>query len=253
MSPGPALLLIGHGSRSAAGVDEYWQFADVLRSEANGLEIGCGFIELAEPDLDAAIDALVGRGATSIGAVPLVLLGAGHMKNDGPAALERGRRRHQGVRFEYGRSLGIHPLVLALAEDRIRAAVGADDPGELAVVLVGRGSSDPDANADLYKVGRLLQDSRGWASSSRRSSPWRRRRCPRRSNAAAASARRRSRWSRTSCSPASSWIASTTKPTRGLRPIRAWRSATARISARMPASPGSCSSVTGRRSRARRA
>ena len=26
MSSGPALLLIGHGSRSAAGVDEYWQF-----------------------------------------------------------------------------------------------------------------------------------------------------------------------------------------------------------------------------------
>ncbi len=161
MSPRPALLLIGHGSRSAAGVEEYWQFSDVLRGEANGLEIGCGFIELAEPDLDTAIDALVSRGATSIGAVPLVLLGAGHMKNDGPAALERGRRRHQGVRFEYGRALGIHPLVLALAEDRIRAAVGADDPGELAVVLVGRGSSDPDANADLYKVGRLLQDSRG--------------------------------------------------------------------------------------------
>ena len=49
MSPGPALLLIGHGSRSAAGVDEYWQFADVLRGEANGLEIGCGFIELPSP------------------------------------------------------------------------------------------------------------------------------------------------------------------------------------------------------------
>jgi cobalt/nickel transport system ATP-binding protein len=83
------------------------------------------------------------------------------MKNDGPAALERGRRRHTGVRFDYGRALGIHPLVLGIAEDRIRQAVGDDDPGELAVVLVGRGSSDPDANADLYKVGRLLQDSRG--------------------------------------------------------------------------------------------
>src|SRR5262249_27605581 len=53
---------------------------------------------------------------------------------------------------------------LALAEERIRATVGADDPGDLAVVLVGRGSSDPDANADLYKVGRLLQDSRGLGS-----------------------------------------------------------------------------------------
>jgi sirohydrochlorin cobaltochelatase len=161
MISNPGLLLIGHGSRSAAGVDEYWQFADVLRSAATGLELGCGFIELAEPDLDTAIDDLVSRGVTSVGAVPLVLLGAGHMKNDGPAALERGRRRHPRVDFSYGRALGIHPLVLAIAEDRIRRAVGDDDPGALAVVLVGRGSSDPDANADLYKVGRLLQDSRG--------------------------------------------------------------------------------------------
>jgi sirohydrochlorin ferrochelatase len=161
MSSSPGLLLIGHGSRSAAGVDEYWQFADVLRGAANGVDVGCGFIELAEPDLDTAIDAQVHRGVMSIGAVPLVLLGAGHMKNDGPAALERGRRRHPGVEFAYGRALGIHPLVLSIAEDRIREAVGDDDPGELAVVLVGRGSSDPDANADLYKVGRLLHDSRG--------------------------------------------------------------------------------------------
>jgi cobalt/nickel transport system ATP-binding protein len=88
-------------------------------------------------------------------AMPLVLLGAGHLKSDGPAALSRGRIRHPGVNFTYARDLGIHPAVLAVAEDRIRTA-GGD-----AVVLVGRGSSDPDANADLYKVGRLLDDSRG--------------------------------------------------------------------------------------------
>src|SRR5205814_5706483 len=44
--------------------------------------------------------------------------------------------------------------------DRICAAVG--DGGEgWAVVVVSRGSSDPDANADLCKVVRLLWDSRG--------------------------------------------------------------------------------------------
>jgi sirohydrochlorin ferrochelatase len=65
------------------------------------------------------------------------------------------------VRFAYGRHLGIHPLVLAVAEDRIMAAIGDHDPAQTAVVLVSRGSSDPDANADLYKVARLLWDSRG--------------------------------------------------------------------------------------------
>src|SRR5947199_10494082 len=83
----PALLLVGHGSRSALGVEAYWRFADAVQSEAPDLRLGCGFIELAEPDLDAAIAGLVSAGATSVVAVPLVLLGAGHMKNDGPAAL----------------------------------------------------------------------------------------------------------------------------------------------------------------------
>jgi sirohydrochlorin ferrochelatase len=155
----PALLIVGHGSRSAAGVAEYWDLARVVTETDPGLDVGCGFIELATPDLDTAVDRLVERGAASVVAVPLVLLGAGHMKDDGPAALHRGRHRHPAVRFAYARQLGIHPSVLAVAEDRIRAAAGDGD----AVVLVSRGSSDPDANADLYKVARLLWDSRGLA------------------------------------------------------------------------------------------
>ncbi len=161
MTAHPALLVVGHGSRSAAGVAEYWKLADVVRSQAPDLEVGCGFIELAPPDLDTAIDRLVAGGATSVVASPLILLGAGHLKNDGPAALHRGRHRHPGVGFHYARDLGIHPLVLTVAQDRISEAIGADDPAATAVVVVGRGSSDPDANADLYKVGRLLWDAGG--------------------------------------------------------------------------------------------
>jgi cobalt/nickel transport system ATP-binding protein len=142
-------------------VAEYWDLARVVAEVAPELDVGCGFIELSSPDLDTAVDRLVERGAASVVAVPLVLLGAGHMKDDGPAALHRGRHRHPAVRFAYGRHLGLHPLVLDVATDRIRTAVGDGDPAETAVVLVSRGSSDPDANADLYKVARLLWDSRG--------------------------------------------------------------------------------------------
>jgi len=151
--PDPALLVIGHGSRDPEGVAEYWRFVDLV-ARTTDVPVGGGFIELAEPDLDTAIDKVVADGAEHVVGVPLVLLGAGHMKLDGPAALERGRRRHPGVRFDYGRALGIHPHVLDVAADRIPR--GTD-----AVVVVGRGSSDPDANADLYKIARLLQDATG--------------------------------------------------------------------------------------------
>ncbi|MGH4013221.1 MAG: CbiX/SirB N-terminal domain-containing protein [Pseudonocardiaceae bacterium] len=155
------MLVVGHGSREADGVAEFWALAETIRTVAGGLRTGFGFIELASPSVDEAIDDLITRGATEIVSVPLVLLSAGHLKNDGPAALARARTRHPGVAFSLARDLGIEPVVLEIATDRIRDAAGGADPEKLGVALIGRGSSDPDACADLWKVGRLLADGRG--------------------------------------------------------------------------------------------
>jgi sirohydrochlorin ferrochelatase len=134
---------------------------DVLRGLEPHLQASGGFIELAPPDLDTAVDQLVAAGRRSIVAVPLLLLGAGHMKGDGPALLARARASHPGVQFRYGRALDVHPLALSVAVQRIHQALGRWGRDDAAVVLVGRGSTDPDANADLYKVARLLQDLTG--------------------------------------------------------------------------------------------
>ena len=157
----PAMLVVGHGSRDADGVDEFWALAETIRAVSGDLMTGFGFIELASPTVDEAIDELVARGATEIVSVPLVLLSAGHLKNDGPAALARARTRHPRVHFALARDLGIEPNVLEVAADRIRDAAGDADPGKLGVALIGRGSGDPDACADLWKVSRLLADGRG--------------------------------------------------------------------------------------------
>ena len=121
-----------------------------------------GFLELADPHIDAAVDQLVADGATDVAAVPYVLFGAGHLKDDGPAVLARARLRHPNVAFRMGRDLGIHPAVLDVAEDRARDAIKRLPPTDrTAVVLVGRGSTDPDACADFVKFARLLEDGRG--------------------------------------------------------------------------------------------
>jgi cobalt transport protein ATP-binding subunit len=156
----PALLVVGHGSRDADGVEEFWTLAEAIRDVAGELPIDFGFIEMAEPLVDQALDRLVESGARRVVSIPLVLLAAGHLKNDGPAALARARLRHPEVEFAMGRDLGIDPAVLDVAEDRIRAAVADAAPETTGVVLVGRGSSDPDAGSDLYKIARLLNDGR---------------------------------------------------------------------------------------------
>jgi len=156
----PSLMVVGHGSRDADGVEEFWTLAGHVRDAAGDLPVGFGFIEMAEPLVDTGIDALVDEHTRQVVSVPLVLLAAGHLKNDGPAALARARARHPGVQFHMGRDLGIDPVVLTVVEERARAALGDADPAETAVVLVGRGSSDPDAGSDLYKLARLLADGR---------------------------------------------------------------------------------------------
>ncbi|CAN5536776.1 hypothetical protein BH10ACT1_BH10ACT1_38540 [soil metagenome] len=154
----PGLIIIGHGSRDPRAAEEFGALLELVRVAAGDQPVRGGFLELADPPIDEAVDALVADGATDVVAVPYVLFGAGHLKDDGPAVLDRARRRHPHVRFRLARDLGVHPAVLDVAEDRVRE-VGA--PEGRAVVAIGRGSTDPDACADQVKLVRLLGDSRG--------------------------------------------------------------------------------------------
>lgn len=160
--PSPALLLAGHGTASQAGIAEYFALADRVRALAPEVPVGTGFLELAPPPLSVAIGDLVAEGHRHVVVVPLVLAGAGHAKTDIPARVLSARRDFPGVRFSYGRHLGIHPDLLAVVAERLAATVPAGERSGTAVLLVGRGSSDPDANADLHKVARLLWEGRDW-------------------------------------------------------------------------------------------
>ncbi len=89
-----------------------------------------------------------------------MLLAAGHAKDDIPATLVREGLSHPDVDFGYGRALGIRPELLGLMDERISAVVPEDEKDEWAVLVVGRGSSDPDANSDLFKASRLFGEGR---------------------------------------------------------------------------------------------
>jgi len=72
----------------------------------------------------------------------------------------REKMSHPGIDFGYGRALGIRPELLELMDERISAVVPEEERGETAVLVVGRGSSDPDANSDLAKISRLFYEGR---------------------------------------------------------------------------------------------
>jgi sirohydrochlorin cobaltochelatase len=198
----PALLLAAHGSRDPAGVAAFGALAERVAALAgrDGTRVAGGFIELSEPPLRDAVAALAdpapppaapapppapaapaasgpkGSRLRHLVAVPLMLSAAGHAKGDIPAALARERGRHPGLRWTYARPLGPHPALPALLAARI-AAVAAGPGGcqggsrvrppvastaSPAILVVGRGSTDPDANADVVKTTRLLWEGRDY-------------------------------------------------------------------------------------------
>ena len=151
--PGAGLLLVGHGSRSPAGRDEVLALGELV-ARSTGAPVETGFLELSHPPAGAALDRLVDRGAERIAVLPLMLNAGGHAKSDVPAVVLEGRARHPGVGLVYGRALGIEHRTVGVAVERIARAGGTGVP----LLVVARGTSEPEANADAARAARLLAE-----------------------------------------------------------------------------------------------
>ncbi|MBW3640379.1 MAG: sirohydrochlorin chelatase [Actinobacteria bacterium] len=160
----PALLVIGHGTTSPAGVAQFGELVQRVQDAAPHADVAGGFLELSPPPIQDAAALLVAAGHRTVDVVPLVLVAAGHSKGDIPAALRREELRHPGLSFRYARPLGPHPALLAEAAARLLAVVPREQWPQTAVVLVGRGATDPDANSEIAKTARLLHEGRGFGT-----------------------------------------------------------------------------------------
>jgi sirohydrochlorin cobaltochelatase len=156
-----AIVLMAHGSRDVDGAKEFLTFANRVAARL-ARPIYAGFLELSDPPIVSAIDEAIQAGARTIFAVPWLLLGAGHAKNDLPAAIQWARQRYPQIVIRYGSPLNMQPELLAVLADRLAAVdpdKGLGSP-TTAVLLVQRGSSDPEANAEVYRAARLLWEGR---------------------------------------------------------------------------------------------
>lgn len=167
----PAILFVGHGSRDPEGTQEFLRLVDVFRREEPARIVECGFLEFAKPVIGESIAACVERGARSIAVLPGMLLAAGHAKNDIPSEIHDARLRYPNVDFHYGRHLHLHAKIIELCRLRIEEAESRARPHDRCdtlVMVVGRGSSDPDANADVQKLARILWEGMGfgWGAAS---------------------------------------------------------------------------------------
>lgn len=157
------LLAIGHGTRDLQGRQTFVDFAQAYHALDPSRPVIPCFLELTEPTIQEGVDRCVEMGYTEISALPILLFAARHNKFDVTNELDRARRRHRQVKFHYGRHFGITPGILKLWGDRL---LELDEPQyqreDTVLLFVGRGSSDPDANGDVYKLARMIWEGSGY-------------------------------------------------------------------------------------------
>ncbi|WP_017325419.1 sirohydrochlorin chelatase [Synechococcus sp. PCC 7336] len=165
-SPLP-VLLVGHGSRDPQGRQAILDLAAAYAQfDLSRPVIPC-FLELTEPTIADGVAECDRLGLHEAVALPVLLFGARHNKFDITNELDALQRQHPHMTFYYGAPMGISTDLLDLLRQRL-AQVEAGLPPlpkqDTVLLFVGRGSSDPEANSEAYKLARLLWEGSGYRS-----------------------------------------------------------------------------------------
>jgi sirohydrochlorin ferrochelatase/(2Fe-2S) ferredoxin len=163
-----SVVIVGHGSRDAEANAQFEAFVAGYRAHRLDLDVLHGSIELSQPNV-ADVLAEAAAQSSQVVVVPLSLLTAGHVKNELPLLVTATAKRFPHCRLHTTPALGVNPgviaAVVAQARDFVQmpAAAGGqvDASSDTMVVVVGRGSSDPDANGDFCKLARLIGEGLG--------------------------------------------------------------------------------------------
>jgi precorrin-8X/cobalt-precorrin-8 methylmutase len=162
------IVIAGHGSRDPEGVREFERLVEIIKARAGGRRVTHGFLEFGRPTIDEAIRANIGAGSRQVAVVPGLLLAASHAKNDMPSEVLALQREFPLAQLSYGAALHLHPLVLKLLREKIIEAESRSmlvKRADTCLVVVGRGTTDPDANSDVSKLARMLEEGMGFGAS----------------------------------------------------------------------------------------
>ena len=162
------VMICGHGSRDVGAVTQFNNLVATIRDRLPEMPVESGFLEFAHPVIRNGLDKLRDQGVDHVLAVPGMLFAAGHVKNDVPSVLNEYAHEH-GMKVEFGRDLGIDPKLLQASKIRINEAISAASnevaPEDTLLAVIGRGTSDSDANGNVCKLARMLWEGTGvgWA------------------------------------------------------------------------------------------
>ncbi|OEK72192.1 sirohydrochlorin chelatase [Staphylococcus equorum] len=151
------VLYVSHGSRVDEAVTEAVNFIELVKNQIDvPLQETC-FLELTQPNLSQGFQRLVNKGATEISVIPVLLLSAGHYFKDIPTEIQRNQQMYPHVKVSYGKPLGVQRRLTEILHQRIEETHMTPNM-DAKVLIVGRGSYNPQTQNDLSTIKAQLQD-----------------------------------------------------------------------------------------------
>lgn len=152
------LLLVGHGTREPRGVEEFFALTKLVVGQMPQWSIEPCFLEFAEPSIAEAFRRLAARGVSRVVVAPVMLFSAGHVQRDIPEAVQRVASEHASIAVCEAAHFGCQQELVDLSQLRFEQAIAGRAPlwpADTALVMVGRGSHDPLATADMMQFAAL--------------------------------------------------------------------------------------------------
>jgi len=160
------ILFCGHGSRRKSGTDAFKNLVSLLMERYQNYEVDYGFLEFNHPLYEAAVERLYQKGVRVIYALPVILFAGSHAKNDIPYELNTIQSQYPDLVIKMGRHIGASSFLLDLSqkillekETELNTLV---DRKDTCLLVVGRGTTDPDSNSDVHKLTSMIWDGMGY-------------------------------------------------------------------------------------------
>ena len=150
--PETGVVVVGHGTANPIGAAETKNIVAQVDAILPNIPVELGFLEVIEPTIEMAVERLAARRCKKVVALPILLFAAGHAKQDVPQSLQEAVAR-RGLSVTQADPLGLHEQVISLARRRFYEAIEGLAPiegGSEALLVIGRGSSDPTASHQLW-------------------------------------------------------------------------------------------------------
>ncbi|OYP38283.1 hypothetical protein CGZ80_02450 [Rhodopirellula sp. MGV] len=159
------MLLVGHGTRDPNGTTQFFELVEILRQRIAPVDLEGCLLEFQHPTIEEGWERLVQRGAKAICIAPLLLFAAGHARNDIPEIVDRCAAKTPGVAHQQCGPLSRCPQVIDVLRQRIESVAGDSSPDDsTALVMVGRGSYDVCATADMRVLSEIVAFHAGYAN-----------------------------------------------------------------------------------------